>query len=414
MSEACRLCRNDRDLQQSHIIPRFVIKWLKQSGATPFLRGAEDPDTRIQDKKEQLLCSECEQRLGDWEQRFASHIFYPVIRQQTTEFEYDTWLQQFAMSLAWRVLVSSFTDFDAWSSEEQAALEAAEQDWRAILNGDQPLTTATRSHHIILMGETESVHGDVPEDWEFYAARGIDATVVTVNDGIHIYTKFPQMYFLSCVDPPTVDGLDRTHIARSGTIQTPQMVHSPWSNIPFRRAEAITENKASPREREKIKEHIQEHPNRLTDSKTIETFRRKFDRSGRGRHDPTPHLDDDECPVCTTNHRVVDALPPRPLTRTAVDSLTDAADIVFAKGLFISLDDTDDDTPDETGTIVLATPDATRVITLLDPGWVVDREIDHIDTVDPTDFGQAIWDLVRDEHATLMDNHAPGRDYTID
>ncbi|WP_458210309.1 hypothetical protein [Haladaptatus sp. NG-SE-30] len=396
------------------MIPRFVIKWLKQSGATPFLRGAEEPDTRIQDKKEQLLCSECEQRLGDWEQRFASRIFYPVIRQQKTEFEYDTWLQQFVISLSWRVLVSSFSKLDSWNPEEQAALESAERDWRAILNGDQPLSTATRSHHIILMGETESVQGDVPEAWEFYAERGMDATVLTVDDGVHIYTKFPQMYFLSCVDPPIVDGLDRTDIDQSGTIQTPQMVHSPWSNIPFRRAEATSGNKASPREREKIKQHIQEHPDRLTASKTIETFRRKFDRDGRGKHDPTAYLNNDECPVCTTNHRVINALPPRPITQTAVENLTDADEIVFAKGLFISFDETAEDTTDETGTIVLATTDATRVITLLDPGWIVDREIDHIDTADPTAFGSAIWDLVRDEHATLMDNLAPDRDYTID
>lgn len=414
MSEICPLCGNERDLQQSHIIPRFVIKWLKQSGATPFLRSAEDPDTRIQDKKEKLLCSECEQRLGDWEQRFASHIFYPVIRQQKTEFEYDTWLQQFAMSLSWRVLVSSFSEFDAWSPEEQAALEAAEQDWRVILNGDQPLSSDTRSHHVILMGETESVQGDVPEGWEFYAERGMDATVLTVDDGIHIYTKFPQMYFLSCVNPPTVDGLDRTETNQSGTIQTPQMVHSPWSNIPFRRAEVITENKTSPREREKIKQHIQEHPDRLTESKTIETFRRKLDRDGRSKHDPTAYLNHYECPVCTTNHRIVDALPPRPITQTAVDNLTHADEIVFAKGLFISLDETAEDTTEETGTIVLATTDTTRVITLLDPGWVVDREIDHINTADPAAFGSTIWNLVRDEYAILMDNLALDRDYTID
>ena len=414
MSGTCRLCGNERELQQSHVIPRFVIKWLKQSGATPFLRGAEEPDTRIQDKKEKLLCSECEQRLGDWEQRFASHIFYPVIRQQKAEFKYDTWLQQFAISLSWRVLVSSFSKLDSWNPEEQAALESAERDWRAILNGDQPLSTATRFHHIILMGETEAVQGDVPEAWEFYAERGMDATVLTVNDGVHIYTKFPQMYFLSCVDPPIVDGLDRTDIGQSGTIQTPQMVHSPWSNIPFRRAEATSENKASSWEREKIKQHIQEHPDRLTDSKTIETFRRKFDRDGRGEHDPTAFLNDGEYPVCMTNHRVINALPPRPITKTAVDNLTDADEIVFAKGLFISFDETAEDTIEETGTIVLATTDATRVITLLDPGWIVDREIDHIDTADPIAFGSAIWDLVRDEHTTLMDNLVPDRAYTID
>lgn len=86
------------------------------------------------------------------------------------------------------------------------------------------------------------------------------------------------MYFLSCVDPPSVDGLCDTRIEQTGTIETPQIVHSPWSMIPFRRAEIISGNKASPREQEKIKQHIQEHHDSLVDSKTVETFRRKLDR----------------------------------------------------------------------------------------------------------------------------------------
>lgn len=413
MSGQCRLCGEERELQQSHIIPNFVIRWLKKSGATPFLRGVDDPDTRIQDKKERLLCSECEQQIGDWEQQFASQIFYPVIRQQKTDFEYDSWLKRFTISLSWRFLVSSFSTLDGWDSDEQTALREAEHDWRAILNGDQPLSAATRSHYLILLGETESVPSDAPEGWEFYSSRSIDASVVTVGDGIYIYSKFPQMYFLSCVDPPSVEGLRDGRIEKTGTIETPQVVHSPWSKIPFRRAEIITENNASPREQEKIKQHIQEHPDSLADSKTIETFRRKLDRQGRGEHDPTAYLNDDECPICSTNHRVVDALPARPLSRSAINELEDADEIAFAKGIFISLDDLAEQEVEDTGTVVLSTSGATRVVSLLDPGWVVDREIDHVGQTDPSEFGSAVWELVSDEYSAWMEEYASDRDFTI-
>ncbi|MBP2250470.1 hypothetical protein J2754_000779 [Halarchaeum solikamskense] len=413
MSSKCRLCGDDRELRQSHIIPNFVIRWLKESGATPFLRGVDDPDTRIQDKKEKLLCSECEQRIGDWEQQFASRIFYPVIRQQKTDFEYDSWLKRFTISLSWRFLVSSFSAMDAWDSDEQTALREAEHHWRAILNGDQPLSAATRSHHLILLGETESVPSEAPEGWEFYSSRGIDASVVTVDDGIYIYSKFPQMFLLSCVDPPSVDGLGEARIEQTGTIETPQVVHSPWSKIPFRRAEIITENKASPREQEKIKQHIQEHPDSLVDSKTIETFRRKLDRQGHSEHDPTAYLNDDECPICSTNHRVVDALPARPLSRSAINELKDADRVAFAKGVFISLDDSAEQDVEDTGTVVLSTSDTTQVVSLLDPGWVVDREINHVGQTDPSEFGSAIWELVSDEYSAWMEEYASDRDFTI-
>lgn len=411
-STACRLCGEDRVLKNSHIIPNFVIRWLKKSGATPFLRGVEEPDTRIQDVNEKLLCGECEQRLGRWEQRVASNIFHPVIRKEKECFEYDTWLQYFAISLSWRYLVSDFCSLDEWDSHEQAALQNAEREWRAILNGEQQLSSESYSHHIVLLGETESVSEKAPDAFEFYLSRGIDATVVSVHDGIHVYTKFPQMFFLSCIDPPEVDGLERTLINQSGVIRTPQFVHSPWSNIPFLRAQTVSDNPSSEAENEKIKQHILEHPRRLASSETLETSRRSLERKGKGRHDPTKYLDR-TCPICGTHHRVVEAIPSRQLTRSDISSLVNSNEIAYAKGIFINLDENTEQEPDMTGTFILSTNSATRVLTLLDPGWVVDREIDHMGVADPEELGSVLWELVRDEYATWMEKHAPGKSFSI-
>ena len=35
----CALCGQQKDLRKSHIVPRFVGKWLKSTSATGFLRG---------------------------------------------------------------------------------------------------------------------------------------------------------------------------------------------------------------------------------------------------------------------------------------------------------------------------------------------------------------------------------------
>lgn len=110
----------------------------------------------------------------------------------------------------------------------------------------------------------------------------------------------------------------------------------------------------------------------------------------------------------------MDALPPRPLSRPSINKLKDTDRIAFAKGIFISLDDSVDQDVEDTGTVVLSTSDATHVVSLFDPGWVVDREIDHVGQTDPTEFGSAIWELVSDEYSAWMDEHASDRDFTID
>ena len=73
MPSECALCGNEAELRDSHIIPRFVFKHLKQNGASPFLRGYENPDERIQDYNEKLLCPSCEQHLNKFESPVAGH-----------------------------------------------------------------------------------------------------------------------------------------------------------------------------------------------------------------------------------------------------------------------------------------------------------------------------------------------------
>lgn len=411
MIDTCRLCQQERELVQSHIIPNFVIKWLKKSGATPFLREQGSPDTRIQDKKEYLLCSECEQKFSAWEGKFADYIFYPVIRQQKETFEYDEWLLKFIISISWRLLVTSFTDTNV---EDNESLERAERDWRRILLGKDSLSTTTRDHHLILLGETESAPSDFPEGWEFYASRGIDGTTVHVDDGVHVYAKFPQMYFISCINPESIDGVDTARVGQSGIIETPQMIHSPWSEIPVRAAEDISGEKSSSHEQEKILTHIQEHPEQLADSKTIETIRRKLKRQGDFNHDPVSYLSEDKCPVCSTNHRIIESIPNRRLSREDVSEIAASEQFNFVRGVFINLEDSEPESVDLTGTIVLSTATGTRVVSLLDPGWVIDREIKHVDTADDVAMGETLYQLVSDEYGEWMRTHAPNQEFTID
>ena len=77
----CALCLQERQLRDSHIIPKFVFDYLKRTSATGFLRFSDRPNRRAQDgMTAALLCDECEQRLSVFEKYFAEHQGYQTNR----------------------------------------------------------------------------------------------------------------------------------------------------------------------------------------------------------------------------------------------------------------------------------------------------------------------------------------------
>ena len=83
MASSCALCKKEKPLQISHIMPSFVGKWLKESSATGFMRELRAPNERIQDVwKTQLLCRDCEQLLSGFETYFAKEISIPTLKEK--------------------------------------------------------------------------------------------------------------------------------------------------------------------------------------------------------------------------------------------------------------------------------------------------------------------------------------------
>src|SRR3989338_10236365 len=105
MKMICKLCGINDELQNSHIIPSFIYRWLKETSGTGFLRFGQTPNKRVQDGlKDYLLCSSCEGLFQKWETEFANKIFYPIVKNREIRFYYESWLLKFAVSLSWRVL----------------------------------------------------------------------------------------------------------------------------------------------------------------------------------------------------------------------------------------------------------------------------------------------------------------------
>jgi hypothetical protein len=102
----CRLCGATTELQESHILPGFVFRWMKETSATGYLRFGQQPNLRVQDGvKLHLLCRHCEQRFNSWETEFANQIFHPMTQGKAVRASYGPWLLLFCASVSWRVLV---------------------------------------------------------------------------------------------------------------------------------------------------------------------------------------------------------------------------------------------------------------------------------------------------------------------
>ena len=90
----CKLCGSGNTLRKSHIIPKFVGRWLKKTSPTPYLRFGGNVDARLQDLyATELLCDDCERRFSEWETKFANEIFYPSAN-GVTSFRCGPWTGQ--------------------------------------------------------------------------------------------------------------------------------------------------------------------------------------------------------------------------------------------------------------------------------------------------------------------------------
>lgn len=100
----CALCGEEKEIQLSHIIPKFIGRHLKKTSVGN-IRSTEDPNKTVQDlEKHYLLCHDCEERFSASERWFANNVFYPWKKDQKTEFEYNSYFHYFITSLSWRSL----------------------------------------------------------------------------------------------------------------------------------------------------------------------------------------------------------------------------------------------------------------------------------------------------------------------
>ena len=136
----CHLCLKDRELQLSHVLPKFVFNWHKHNSPT-YLRNGLEPNKRIQDgDKDYLFCKECEQLFSKWEDKFAREVFQILQDPENPNpiAYYKEWAIKFATSVSFRVAVFSEREDDLshFPDELIAETQKAKEQWRKVLLGE--------------------------------------------------------------------------------------------------------------------------------------------------------------------------------------------------------------------------------------------------------------------------------------
>jgi hypothetical protein len=120
-NDTCKLCLKNKELKLSHIIPKSIIKLVRDKELNNrFLEIKKNQSNEIQDvPKEYLLCHECEQKIGIYENYFKETVHFN--RQHTSKAHDDQYLlieninyqkiKLFFLSLLWRMSVSSLEEF---------------------------------------------------------------------------------------------------------------------------------------------------------------------------------------------------------------------------------------------------------------------------------------------------------------
>ncbi|MHC9089997.1 hypothetical protein ACXIHB_15035 [Tenacibaculum sp. IMCC1] len=178
-------------MAESHLIPKFVFKWMKKSGGNYF-RSALNPNVRMQDGfKQHLLCFECEQKFSKYEKWFADNIFHPHVNGKKDFLDYNENLGNFIVSVLWRRLLLNKINNEPY-------LEEVFNDWHSYLNGDSEITFD--DIHLLFLGDMWNNKNQPHEFIHRYFTRAADTNIAEIDNDTIVFAKFSRFIVLAQVN----------------------------------------------------------------------------------------------------------------------------------------------------------------------------------------------------------------------
>lgn len=242
----CVLCLKDKELADSHVIPSFIIKWLKRTSLTGFVRDPMNGNRRIQDGyKQPLLCFDCEEIISRYENSFNQKLFKPFTEnylekngkiKQDGFLQYGEWLNKFIISILWRSFKTNmYVDYPGDLSRGRIdRVDSLLKRWRKYLLGESEYYGNITNYLLFLRNIHEGT-GSLPEDISpriiHYLMRTIDGSLIVGPEVFIGMTKLGPIMVMTAIHPEKIDGYPNSIIKRRGKIKIEQI----WSNAALNR-----------------------------------------------------------------------------------------------------------------------------------------------------------------------------------
>jgi hypothetical protein len=283
MVDECRLCRNQANLQRSHIIPRFAVQWVKDTSLTGYLRNLTSPKRQQETRRPYLLCAACEERLSLDERQFAQRIFIPYHSEGRTEFRYEEWMRRFLIGLLWRILAVRTASYPC---NVGYVYSAASETWRRFLLSETQDPGEYELH--VFFGDVvlDSTFA-LPPKANWYFARAFDAAPGFSRAGeALVYAKLAKIMVVAFLTPrdPQRENWQGTQVLSIGTLRTPQTMITKGFGAFLQDRMRLLERipgKMTPRQFDKLVASVEADPSRLLSSESHRVF--LADQEVRGR-----------------------------------------------------------------------------------------------------------------------------------
>lgn len=214
----CKLCGNAGEIKNSHIVPNFILKMLKDDrknwyALLPSLLTAESPSEPVQQAmREYLLCETCENKFSKWEKLFS--VEYKQVLSKGAPFPTDyfkqDWLLRLALSFAWRAAQSFVIKATGTIPASELAIVSKACDfWSQFLLDENLQYTGAKptwweaKYETVLASDKESLQeiADQPDGLDTYLARFCDYAIGPSDNGVFLWFKVPFLVMTIALEP---------------------------------------------------------------------------------------------------------------------------------------------------------------------------------------------------------------------
>ena len=285
----CRLWRSESELQVSHIVPKFVFSWQKETAASP-IRHSKQPNVRIQDgEKLYFLCANCENLFSRWENLFSQNIFRPLQEEhlEKRHFQYGEWCLKFAVSVSWRALAyAQEKGIDQISTEQSQNVDEALKTWREYLLSERKSPAPFHQHLLPLSIIENKSNINLSPFINRYFLRAIDLDIAHSSSRMFTYVKMGKIILFGLVQEKHRELWKSTKIVVSRGILS---IGNIKYVIPVGLDHYLSERAAkaasifssmSPNQQEKVLKYTHEHEDKIVQSEIFTAMKRDFELFG--------------------------------------------------------------------------------------------------------------------------------------